>query len=32
MKYPILLGRKFLKNGFIVDVNKINLSKKENSK
>lgn len=29
MKYPILLGRKFLRAGFLVDVNKYNLSYKE---
>jgi len=28
MKYPILLGRKFLEGRFIVDVSKINYSKK----
>ena len=28
MKYPILIGRKFLKNKFIVDVSKKNLSQK----
>jgi hypothetical protein len=28
MKFPILLGRKFIQNGFIVDVNKTNLSDK----
>lgn len=26
MDYPVLLGRKILKNNFLVDVNKINLS------
>lgn len=29
MKYPVLLGRKFLRAGFLVDVNKYNLSFKE---
>ena len=30
MKYPVLLGRKFLKNRFLVDVSKLNvLNKKE---
>ncbi|MDA0773107.1 MAG: RimK/LysX family protein [Cyanobacteria bacterium] len=29
MKYPILLGRKFIKQGFIVDVSKYNLAKKK---
>lgn len=29
MKYPILVGRKFLKNKFLVDVSKKNLSDKE---
>ncbi|MBO6572093.1 hypothetical protein GYB29_04985 [bacterium] len=29
MKYPILVGRKFLKNKFLVDVSKKNLSEKE---
>lgn len=29
MKYPILVGRKFLKNKFLVDVSKKNLSNKE---
>ncbi|MCR6637811.1 MAG: RimK/LysX family protein [Sporocytophaga sp.] len=29
MKHPILLGRKFLKNGFLVDVSKFNLSYKQ---
>lgn len=28
MKHPVLLGRKFLKQGFIVDVNKYNLALK----
>jgi hypothetical protein len=28
MKYPILLGRKFIKQGFIVDVNKYDLATK----
>ncbi|MBO6524360.1 MAG: ATP-dependent zinc protease [Balneolaceae bacterium] len=28
MKYPILIGRKFLKNKFVVDVSKKNLSHK----
>jgi hypothetical protein len=28
MKHPVLLGRKFLKNGFLVDVSKFNLSYK----
>lgn len=32
MKFPILLGRTFLENKFIVDVAKINLSKKHTSK
>lgn len=27
MKYPMLIGRKFLKNRFLVDVSKKNLSK-----
>ena len=30
MKYPILLGRKFLKDRFVVDVSLKNLSKKTN--
>lgn len=30
MNYPILLGRNFLENGFLVDVNKQNLSLKLN--
>ncbi|MCB9262338.1 MAG: ATP-dependent zinc protease [Flavobacteriales bacterium] len=29
MKYPVLLGRKFLKNRFVVDVSKRDLSFKE---
>ena len=29
MKYPVLLGRKFLANNFIVDVSKRNLSQKK---
>ncbi len=29
MKYPILLGRRFLQKKFIVDVSKVNISKKE---
>lgn len=29
MKYPVLLGRKFLSNKFIVDVSKRNLSQKK---
>ncbi len=29
MKYPILLGRKFISQGFLVDVNSINLSYKQ---
>ena len=28
MKYPLLIGRKFLKNKFVVDVSKKNLSQK----
>ena len=28
MKYPVLLGRKFIKQGFIVDVNKYDLAAK----
>lgn len=28
MRFPVLLGRKFLKNKFVVDVSKINLSLK----
>jgi hypothetical protein len=31
MKYPVLLGRKLLKENFIVDVSKINQGIKENS-
>jgi hypothetical protein len=26
MKYPVLLGRKFLSNKFVVDTSKVNLS------
>jgi len=29
MKFPVLLGRKLLKDRFIVDVSQVNLSKKE---
>ncbi|MDF1574796.1 MAG: RimK/LysX family protein [Bacteroidales bacterium] len=29
MKYPVLLGRKFLRQGFLVDVNRKNLSCKQ---
>ncbi len=29
MKYPLLIGRKFLKNKFLVDVSKKNLSQKK---
>lgn len=32
MKHPILLGRKFLKGKFIVDVSKFNLSHREKQK
>ena len=32
MKYPILIGRKFLQKGFIVDVNTRNQIKKQTSK
>jgi len=32
MKYPILLGRKFLKKGFLVDVNSYDLSLKSKKK
>lgn len=32
MKYPILLGRRFLRNKFIVDVSKVNISKKSEIK
>ncbi|WP_028981268.1 ATP-dependent zinc protease family protein [Sporocytophaga myxococcoides] len=32
MKHPILLGRKFLMNGFLVDVSKFNLSYKHKRK
>ena len=28
MKYPLLLGRRFLRDKFIVDVSKVNISKK----
>lgn len=29
MEYPVLLGRKFLKNGFLVDVNRYHLAAKK---
>jgi hypothetical protein len=32
MKYPVLLGRKFLKEGFLVDISVFNLSYKEKIK
>ena len=32
MKFPILLGRKFIQKGFVVDVTKTNLSKKASLK
>lgn len=32
MKHPVLLGRKFLKDNFIVDVSKLNLSYKKKRK
>ena len=32
MECPVLLGRRFLKNGFIVDINKYNLSNKKKLK
>ncbi|MCB9185307.1 MAG: ATP-dependent zinc protease [Flavobacteriales bacterium] len=32
MKYPVLLGRRFLKNKFIVDVSKTDLSHSEKTK
>lgn len=28
MKYPVLLGRKFIKKGFIVDVTKVNIAER----
>lgn len=28
MKYPVLLGRKFIKKGFVVDVTKVNIAEK----
>lgn len=32
MKYPVLIGRKVLKNGFLVDVSKTNVMQKGNLK
>lgn len=32
MKYPLLLGRRFLRKRFIVDVSNVNISKKETKK
>ncbi|MEO1023503.1 MAG: RimK/LysX family protein [Bacteroidota bacterium] len=31
MKYPLLIGRKFLKSGFLIDVSKKNISEKQKS-
>lgn len=28
MKYPVLLGRKFIKKGFVVDVTKVNIAER----